>query len=550
MFYIERLHIKNFKQFKDFEIPFNKNLNIIVGNNDEGKTTILEAINLVITGFYNGRYLGNDISEYMFNLEVVNEYLGKINNHINILPPELVIEAYLNDTENSSELADMKGKNNSFGEDVAGIYFKISFDTDYSNQYKQLIDNLKNERLNSLPTEFYKYEWKYFSESINIKNSRFLPLTTSFIDSSNIRYRNGSDVYISRILNSKLTEKQLMNLNQAYRELKDDFSKNDTIIDINNNIKELYSPTKKSLSITADMSISNSWEDILITCYDNIPFSQIGKGEQSIIKTNLSLKKNSEDTEKSIITLIEEPENHLAHTNLKLLLQNIENQNKNNQLIITTHSSFVVNKLNISNVIFVNKQKVKLFNEIDNSTQDFFIKLYTYDTLRMILANKIIFVEGPSDDLIVQKCFLLKTGKTADENGIDIISVIRSAPRFLEIAKDLNKKIAVITDNDGKYQENIINRYEKYITNKNIKVFSSNNNDLHTLEPNFVESNKDNIDKLKKLIASDECKDLSKYMQHHKSEWALKIFETDIKINFPSYIEDAVNWIIEEQVNI
>lgn len=55
--YITKVKIKNFKCFKDFSLILNEGVNIIVGNNEVGKSTILEAIHLGLTGIMNGRYL-------------------------------------------------------------------------------------------------------------------------------------------------------------------------------------------------------------------------------------------------------------------------------------------------------------------------------------------------------------------------------------------------------------------------------------------------------------------------------------------------------------
>lgn len=38
-------------------------------------------------------------------------------------------------------------------------------------------------------------------------------------------------------------------------------------------------------------------------------------------------------------------------------------------------------------------------------TYSYFKKLPGYDTLRLILAHRVILVEGPSDDLIVQHAY-------------------------------------------------------------------------------------------------------------------------------------------------
>ena len=41
---IENLKLKNFRNYSDLDIQFNDRLNIIIGNNAQGKTNILEAI--------------------------------------------------------------------------------------------------------------------------------------------------------------------------------------------------------------------------------------------------------------------------------------------------------------------------------------------------------------------------------------------------------------------------------------------------------------------------------------------------------------------------
>lgn len=54
MIAVEKLKIKNYKCFRDFEIIFNKGVSIIVGNNEEGKSTILEALQLCLSGMQSG----------------------------------------------------------------------------------------------------------------------------------------------------------------------------------------------------------------------------------------------------------------------------------------------------------------------------------------------------------------------------------------------------------------------------------------------------------------------------------------------------------------
>lgn len=48
--YIKKLELKNYRNYKDFSIEFSKNLNLIVGQNAQGKTNLIEAISLSSIG--------------------------------------------------------------------------------------------------------------------------------------------------------------------------------------------------------------------------------------------------------------------------------------------------------------------------------------------------------------------------------------------------------------------------------------------------------------------------------------------------------------------
>ena len=72
---IQKVIIKNYKIFKNYEIDFNKDLNILVGDNETGKSTILEAVNLALTGKLNNSLLSNDISPYLFNKDISDKYI-------------------------------------------------------------------------------------------------------------------------------------------------------------------------------------------------------------------------------------------------------------------------------------------------------------------------------------------------------------------------------------------------------------------------------------------------------------------------------------------
>ncbi|MCU4165598.1 ATP-dependent nuclease [Carboxylicivirga caseinilyticus] len=537
---ISKVNIENFKLFDGrFSLVLNPELNIIVGNNETGKSTILEAINLALSGIINGKFIKGELSQYLFNNQVEKRYIDSLSSSNPISPPSILIEVFLE----SGDYAYLEGTNNSERKNSAGVSLKIEFDNEYQGEYQELI---KHEVL-TIPIEYYKITWQSFARQTI--TSKSIPFKSILIDSSSSRYNNGSDIYISRIIKSDLGEKEKVDISQAYRKLKESFMTDKAVLKINERITESAQISEKSVEISVDLATKDAWENGLTTYVNEVPFIHIGKGEQCLVKTNLALAKNSSKNAGCI--LIEEPENHLSHSKLNQTIKSLVNNVNDKQIIITTHSSYVANKLGIDNLILLNEQQVTRFSDLDSSTEDYFKKLPGFDTLRLILSNKAILVEGPSDELIVQKAYMdIYNGVLPIENGIDVISTGLSFKRLLELAKKLNKKVAVITDNDTNYQLYIVKKYEDYWNCNHIGIFADKREGLNTLEPQFADANRDNFPTLCDVIGIDFSRyngmiPISNYMKHHKTDWALKVFESKVKLQYPEYILNAIDWINE-----
>lgn len=147
--YIDKIKIVNFKSFEgEFELKLNKDLNIIVGDNEAGKSTILEAINLVLSGLVGGKYIKNELSQYFFNNNVVSRYLTEIADNGTAELPYILIEAYLE----GSDLARLEGDDNTDDTKAKGVYLRIAFDDRYQSEYEELI---KKGTISTLPLEYY-----------------------------------------------------------------------------------------------------------------------------------------------------------------------------------------------------------------------------------------------------------------------------------------------------------------------------------------------------------------------------------------------------------
>lgn len=538
---ITKINIINYKCFKGlFSLDLNPGINIVVGNNEAGKSTILEAIHLALSGLFNGRYLRNELSQYIFNKEIETIYLDKLKTENPLPPPKIIIEIYFS----GEELPEFEGDGNIEKKKNCGISFKIEFDSQYQEDYAELITT----DVTTIPIEFYKITLTSFGrEAITVKS---IPVKSVLIDSTSTRFQNGSDVYISKIIKDDLVEKEIVDLSQAYRKLKEAFMADKSVDAINKKITGKADISTKTVHISVDLSAKNSWETSLMTYLEGIPFHQIGKGEQCLIKTNLALAHKK--AKESNLILIEEPENHLSHTKLNQFIKSINDKCQGKQIIITTHSSFVANKLNLKNLILLNNNKAKAsLAALKKESYEFFEKLPGFETLRMLLSSKSILVEGPSDELIVQRAFMDKHKNALPiEKGIDVISVGLTFKRFLEIAEMINKHVAVVTDNDGDYNSNIEKKYIDYSGSKTTKVFADKRNELRALEPQLVDANKDNLNLLCEILEIDEKKfntvDLiSDFMIANKTDSSLKIFSSLKTIQYPDYINKVIEWCDE-----
>jgi len=541
--HIGKVNIENYKCFKgQFSASFNQGVNIIVGDNEAGKSTILEAINLALTGVLHGRYLKNELSQYLFNYNVVNEYLEGLRQGQNPSLPEIVIEVYFD----GDELPLFEGNGNSEKAKGCGLVFKIEFDETYQPEYGALVAS--EDEITTIPIEYYKISWKSFArDSVTVRS---IPIKSVLIDSTSSKYQNGSDIYISRIIRDDLEDSERVNLSQAYRKMKDTFIGDASVKAINQKISGKAKITNKDLCISVDLSTQNSWETTLMTYLDNVPFHQIGKGEQCIIKTNLAL--GHKRSQEANLILLEEPENHLSHSKLNQLVKALTDSCDGKQVIISTHSSYVANKLGLENLILLNDQAVARLSDLSSGTFTFFKKLPGYQTLRMLLCKKAVLVEGDSDELIFQRAYMdAHYGRLPIEDGIDVISVKLTFKRFLDIAVKINQPVAVITDNDGDFANTITKKYQEYIGKKCINIFADNRDDLNTLEPQFVDANKADLKALRNVIEIDEDtynteEEISDYMKGNKTTWTLKVFESKTTLLYPEYISHAVAWCDEE----
>lgn len=278
---IEKIKVKNYKIFKEKIIYLNENMNVFVGENDAGKSTILEIVNLITTGKINGYFIDRQITVNFFNYEVRNEYIKHITNGEYVETPEIMIEAYCKKEENS----EYRGANNTLGEDCPGIAFYYKFNQDNASIYKK---KLSEGEILDIPLEFYKIEFIGFhGDSIT---SRCLPFKVATIDASKRDYNNLLNRFVSENMEQFLSNEDKVMLRAEYRKSIMSFNTIPNIQALNSKLKENVKLNEKSISINLKDENVDNWKEKIEIAVDNIPIDNIGFGSRNSMKIELALQ--------------------------------------------------------------------------------------------------------------------------------------------------------------------------------------------------------------------------------------------------------------------
>lgn len=518
---IRKLKMFNFRRFRTFGVEFDDQINLLVGDNEAGKSTILLALDLVIRGSRSKvETIGFD---KLINAYAVHEFLDSDKNVTNL--PSLIIEAYLNDQDNP----DLNGRNNS--EDL--ICDGLRLVCEPIDELLGEIQEVLSQDNAIFPFEYYSVKFYTFSGEPYTGNRRFLK--NLLIDSSQINNEYATREYMKAIYNSnvEVTER---NLHQnEYRRYKSDF-RDRILSDLNRRIE------KYGFDIRTDTK-SNLYTDLTIT-EDSMPIENKGKGSQCFIKTEFALRRNNIEQSLDVL-LLEEPENHLSHTNMKRLIRRIS-ESRNKQIFIATHNSLICTRLDLRKVIMLNSSSENsiLLKNLPEETAKFFIKAPDNNILEFILSKKVFLVEGNAEYILISSLFENTTSQDLEQSDIHVISVGgTSFKRYLDIARVLNIKTAVIRDNDGDFQSNCVRRYQDY-QEDNIRIFYESDNNRSTFEICFYETNKNVCDTL--FQSGRRVLSVQDYMLSNKADAAFKLLDQKAdELVAPDYIRRAIEWIRE-----
>lgn len=279
-------------------------------------------------------------------------------------------------------------------------------------------------------------------------------------------------------------------LEQINSNLTQNISKNHTDI-IRNVLKTLVSMECMGVDLSADITFDKLMKDLIKYEYiedeTNIPEDQFGLGYTNlvmIIATIMDYMERYPDSSfnsKINLISIEEPETFMHPQMQELFIKNIneairvllssKDKDVNSQIIITTHSSHILNSKihstnTFNNICYLHEEKrnasvanlcnkIVMPNESENEESEsfkFLKKHIKYKVSELFFSEAAIFVEGFSEDMIIP--YYIEKRKGLSKYFISIFN-INGAHGFLykRLIEALGIPVLIITDLDIKRKE-------------------------------------------------------------------------------------------------
>ena len=540
---------------------------LIVGKNNCGKSTIIKALDNLINNEIKS-FGANDFN-YIYLERLLDQYVGLgtefgysekkknetpflqfiiiigIENDSDDLVTNLVPFMRLEDVDNSElvictrlELAN----DEVFMKDIRKMLEKSPGKQRDSNRFRQflkIIDD-SNFKLNYYNVDngiVENFKLKHLIELRPIKANNIegdSSLSKAFNRIIEYRYKALLE-NDSNALNDKIIE--------INAELTDLISESHTK-SINQSLEEIESSEKLKMLLRADLSFKKVLNNLITYEYVerdlSIPENQFGLGYTNLMMIIADLidymeryPENSFNSKVNLIS-IEEPETFMHPQMQEMFIKNInetiaslmkgKNKNVNSQLIITTHSSHILNSkihsgntFNNINYITTNSQlscAVNLHDDIiipdkpisteneDNPDPNkkendlkFLKKHIKYKVSELFFSDAVIFVEGVTEETLLK--YYIDRNNELNKYYISIFNIDGAHGLvYHHLIKLLNVPTLIITDLDIRRTKEEQDNFEqltdikgRLTTNKTIKKYNGNSDELENLPGKIEDGN-------------------------------------------------------------
>lgn len=588
---ITKLRINNYKSIEDMALEFVKGKNIIVGQNNSGKSNIISAINLVMgekwpSKRYEDNFYYQDSDSFTISLQLseCSEF------------DTTYLENYGKKTALCKLTPDLEYLKMSPDEiDELGIAIKT--DWVLSTDLISLIENAKNMyitlhskkgedaiyTLSMILDDGYLYKFKYFSQELltSFITSAIIPSERNIKNELAVNNYSWYGKLIKKVWQEMSDEdKEKLNENNTNLSQVTNSIFEGLTSELGDSVKDAIPYNKLEFKLIQDTK-TDYYKGIKILLDDGY-YSLLddkGSGIKSLIIIELFKLYCKKYHKFSSCLIVEEPEVFLHPQARSVLSKKIDQflLENSNQTIVTTHSEQFLSNFDIKQLTFINKEdnksvKYKIidsdFTERDFQKMNIITKT---DNAEMYFANSVILVEGGEKYIIRKLIDLYKDELFLDYNNCSLIKVGGKSyfGIYKKMLEKLGKKVYIIGDYDNLKEE--INEYlpqtllEKLNTIKSVtgglKAFSEysteqqeeleeifkylKDNNIYILHNGALEDyyNKQEIDRLRQENSLGKAKEV---VAHYIST----ILTADninnllvIDNDFKDYVMDIINCI-------
>jgi len=481
--YLSKLKLWNFRKFgsdnnlfeenklrnPDLEIDFTKWLNVLVGENDSGKTAIIDAIKLILK---------------THSVEWIKLETGDFYNNTNKLRVECRFDNLLpKEAKNFTEWLWIKGKG-----DTAKVYLKIVLEAQKKND-KILPFDIKagsDNEGHTLTAEAKEYLKTTYLKPLRDAKGELVPKRNSRLS----QILQGHEVFKDENDNHELVKDVFSDFCEGienYFKTGNGWEKIKT--DLDNFLKQFFGEEKESTFNITEQKLKNILETLKLTLEDG----KMGLGSHNLLfiaSELLNLERKEWDGIR--LGLIEEIEAHLHPQAQMRVIESLQKQ-KGIQFILTTHSPNLASKVNLKNLIICSNDLNGNSNtfpmgyeqtKIEETDYKFLQKFLDVTKANLFFAKGVILVEWWAEEILIPT-LAKKIGINLTEKGISIINV--AGVSFLHYAKIFQRQhspkmkipVSVITDDDiypemeeiKKQVQIIKNETTMRIENQSVKVF-------------------------------------------------------------------------------